>query len=229
MVLKFYFDYNSQPCRALAIFCRIHGIQFEEEIVSFVTGQTRSEEFAKINPVKKVPVMDDDGWILTESIAIIRYLCASRNISGNWYPTDLKKRARVDEFLAWQHTGVRIRGAMVFIALVFDPKRNDGVVDKKSLKERCETFEQILNQMENYYLKDRDYVGGSELSIADLFGICELQQPVSVGYDVTRDRPRLAAWIQRVKEAIQPHFDETHKNIFELGGKYAADIDALIK
>ena len=67
------------------------------------------------------------------------------------------------------------------------------------------------------------------MSIADLFGICELQQPVSVGYDVTRNRPRLAAWIQRVKDAIQPHFDDTHKDIFELGGKHAAEIDALIK
>ena len=61
-------------------------------------------------------------------------------------------------------------------------------------------------------LQDRPFLAGDEVSLADLFGVCELQQPVSVGYDVTKNRPRLTAWLQKVKDALQPHFDDTHKN-----------------
>ena len=39
MVLKLYVDHNSQPCRAILLFCRINNIDYEEHSVAFPTGE----------------------------------------------------------------------------------------------------------------------------------------------------------------------------------------------
>ena len=79
--------------------------------------------------------------------------------------------------------------------------------------------------MPYHNLQDRDYLGGDHLTIADLLGICELQQPVSIGYDVSKGRPRLTAWMARVKSEIRPHFDHTHQEIIEFGAKFKDLVD----
>jgi len=75
-------------------------------------------------------------------------------------------------------------------------------------------LEQSLNQMENIFLADQPYLCGRDISIADLLGICEVMQPVIIGYDIFANRPKLEAWEARVKERLQPHFDEAHKFVY---------------
>ena len=41
------------------------------------------------------------------SVAIFRYLCGKYSIPDNLYPKDLVKRAKVDEYLEWQHMNTR--------------------------------------------------------------------------------------------------------------------------
>lgn len=48
------------------------------------------------------------------SVAILRYLVKSRHLEDNWYPSDLKRQARVDEYLEWQHNNTRALCTMYF-------------------------------------------------------------------------------------------------------------------
>jgi glutathione S-transferase len=45
------------------------------------------------------------------------YLC-DKYKKHDWYPTDLKEQARVNEYANWQHLNLRITGAMLFRAKV---------------------------------------------------------------------------------------------------------------
>lgn len=47
------------------------------------------------------------------SVAIFNYL-SDQYKKNEWYPTDLKERARVDEYNHWQHLNLRANGSMVF-------------------------------------------------------------------------------------------------------------------
>jgi len=46
-------------------------------------------------------------------VAILTYLC-DKHKKHDWYPTELKERARVNEYTHWQHLNLRANGSMLF-------------------------------------------------------------------------------------------------------------------
>ena len=76
-------------------------------------GEHLKGESAKKNPAKQVPYMQEvderTGEVLTisESHAMMRYLARSRRVADHWYPADLRKRCKVDEYLDQHHSFLR--------------------------------------------------------------------------------------------------------------------------
>ncbi|KAL4716694.1 hypothetical protein ACJJTC_004813 [Scirpophaga incertulas] len=128
MVLKLYYDLMSQPSRTLYILLKKANREFESKLVALKKGEHFSDEFTKVNRIQRVPVIDHNGFILTESVAIVKYLAYRRIIPESLYPHDIEKQARVDEFLEWHHIGLRLHCAMYFRAKYLEPllgKKND--------------------------------------------------------------------------------------------------------
>ncbi|CAL5411289.1 unnamed protein product [Camellia sinensis] len=99
-MLEVYTYRLSQPSRAVLIFCKLNGIDFEEITVDLIKRQHLSPEFKEINPMRQVPTIVDGDFKLFESHAILRYLaCAFPGVADHWYPTDLIKRAKIDSVL----------------------------------------------------------------------------------------------------------------------------------
>ena len=73
MPLVYYYDLMSQPCRALYIFLKMTGIPFESKEIALRKLEHMTDEYARINPFKKVPVIDDSGFILTERFEQMNY------------------------------------------------------------------------------------------------------------------------------------------------------------
>lgn len=57
--------------------------------------------FSQLNPQKEIPVLDDDGFVLSESIAIMQYLCDQYDPENPIYPKEPKQRALVNHRLAF--------------------------------------------------------------------------------------------------------------------------------
>lgn len=95
-------------------------------------------------------------------------------------------------------------------------------IDTKKLEVYQSQLETCLDKIENIFLRDAPFLAGDEISIADLLGICELQQPLSVRHDVFRGRPRLDAWAKRVQDRLQPHFHEASAHIYKVKEMFPA-------
>lgn len=97
-------------------------------------------------------------------------------------------------------------------------------VDTVQLEKFRKILEKSLNQMEDIFLADQPYLCGSDISIGDLLGICELMQPVIVGHEVFANRPKLEGWAARVKERLHPHFDEAHKFVYIMKDQFKSSL-----
>jgi glutathione S-transferase len=68
--------------------------------VDLAKGAQRDAAYLRLNPNGKVPVLDDDGFVLWESHAIMQYL-ADKTPEQTLYPTDIQTRADVNRWLFW--------------------------------------------------------------------------------------------------------------------------------
>nr|XP_040050618.1 glutathione S-transferase theta-1a [Gasterosteus aculeatus aculeatus] len=219
--MELYLDLRSQPCRSVFLFARAVGIPFEFKLVDLSKGQQYTEEFGDISAVRKVPVMKDGGFVLTESTSILKYLVQKHRalVKDHWFPEDLQQRARVNEYLSWQHLNLRAHGSKVFLLKALFPVVMGYEVAQEKMEAAVEDLNQSLRLLEEKFLQSRAFLIGEKISLADLVAIVEIMQPVGVGVDVFGGRPRLAAWRDRVKDAIGERlFDEGHEEVMKTSG-----------
>jgi len=75
------------------------GLEYDHKDYLPRSAPTRSPEFLALNPNGRVPVIDDDGFILSESMAINLYLAKKH---GALYPSDPKNEARAIQWSLWE-------------------------------------------------------------------------------------------------------------------------------
>lgn len=94
----------------------------------------------------------------------------------------------------------------------------ENLLGKEANPERMSYLEAVLGKskkmMENYFLKDRKFICGNEISIADIQAVCELSQFWVADCDPCEGQPTIARWMNDVQTALQPHFDEIHKMVY---------------
>jgi glutathione S-transferase len=139
------------------------GLPFERIDVGGAFGGTDTPAYRALNPNGLVPVIEDDGFVVWESNAIVRYLAAGHG-EGSLWPISIRTRADADRWMDWQATelGPAMRDA--FIQLVRTPadKRDMTKVDvsARATERRIEILDAHLAQ--------RDHVAGSAFTMGDI-------------------------------------------------------------
>src|SRR6476620_12795219 len=100
--MKLYIHPVSTAARPVRLLIAENSIACDEELVDLTTGAHHQEPYASLNPSRLVPMLDDDGFRLTESSAILKYLAEKFDLPE--YPKDLKARAKVNEVMDWLNT-----------------------------------------------------------------------------------------------------------------------------
>ncbi|GAQ79375.1 glutathione transferase [Klebsormidium nitens] len=222
-MLKVYGDIFSQPTRAILIFCKANGLEHEFVSVRIDKLAHVKPEFAEINPLKKLPAIDDDGFKLPESHAIMRYLAATRaGVEDHWYPKEPHERAQIDAVLDWHHLNIR-KGSMETVFNAFLAANRGLTPDLHILKKGRQTLKNALRDLEKVWLRDPGpfVLGRSEPSIADLSIVCELMQlevlDAKEREGFLNPCPRVRALMAAVEKATSPYFTEVHTMIRKLG------------
>ena len=66
MVLKLYSVSDGPPSLAVRMALKYLGKEYELINVDFLSGFHTTENYANMNPQKEIPVLDDDGFFLSE-------------------------------------------------------------------------------------------------------------------------------------------------------------------
>ncbi len=100
------------------------GAQFEPVMVKLHKGENYSADYKALNPRSQVPVLVDDGEVITQILAIVTWL-DQRFPECQFLPRDPMARVRVMETLAWMNNTVHPTFTHVFMPHKFAavPKR----------------------------------------------------------------------------------------------------------
>jgi glutathione S-transferase len=167
--MKLYFHPVSTASKPVVMFCADANIAYEPHVVDLMTGEHTKEPYLKINPSGMVPTLDDDGFVLTESSAILKYLAEKHNSPA--YPKDIKQRARINERMDWFNTQLyREYGYHLLYPQIFPHHKRPSDESHNATiawgKEQCGRWLGTLDKM----IGNNKYLCGAEISIADYFG-----------------------------------------------------------
>jgi glutathione S-transferase len=148
-------------------------------------------EYGNINPFKQVPAIDDDGYILAESGAILLYLAEK---SGKLIPLDLKQRAQVYRWLITSLNNIEPFALLV----LFADLQGDSNPHMQGLRPwNAEILGRFLPQIDEM-LKTRPFVVGSEFTVADIILTCVLRELRK--NEILQEYPNVQKYRQRCEE-----------------------------
>lgn len=160
------------------VLCALHAHALYPGIsLSPPVGEHLTDEFQqKINRFQRVPCINDNGYKLAESVAILRYLSAKGKIPESLYPKYFVEQARVDEFLEWQHITLRVTCALYFRTIWLDPLLTGRSPSEAKIETLRIHMERNLDIIEDIWLAKSEYLTGPTLTVADILAACEIEQ-----------------------------------------------------
>ena len=139
------------------------GTEYVTELWGMPHRDPKSPEYLALNPNGLVPVIIEDGFVLWESNAIMRYLADTRR-SGLW-PVAAQERAVVDQWLTWQVAELNAQWGYAVYALM---RKNPAYDDELRIAESLKNWTARMQILENQLIRGGGYVANGRLSIADL-------------------------------------------------------------
>jgi glutathione S-transferase len=165
------------------------GIQCEIIEIDILKGESRTAEFLKINPNGRTPVLDDDGFILAESNAILAYLAKGTK----YLPEDRKRFALIFQWMFFEQYS---HEPFIATSRFWLQHKPDSPEKTALLASKRNGGWAALKIMEGHLSKNDFFVG--DYSIADVALFAYTHVSDEGGFPLN-DFPKIRAWIERVK------------------------------
>jgi len=158
-------------------------------------GGLDTPDFRAMNPTGRVPIIDDNGTIVWESHAILRYL-AARHGGGQFWSDHPGERSQIDRWMDWSQTALQpdfLVGVFWGFYRTPEPQRDWPAIRDKIA--RCAGHFQLLDRV----LADRPFLCGNSLTLADIPAGTALYRYFEL--DIARPPVRnVEAWYRRLQE-----------------------------
>lgn len=157
----------------------IAGATFEPKLVKLHKGEQSQPEYLALNPRGQVPVLVDNGTVITQIVAIIDYI--DRTIAGgHLLPTEPLQRAKVMERLAWMNNTAHPTFTHVFLPGQF--------TDDKAAQAAIRTFNTAkfrgcLAELDAEATKAAPWFAGTDIGPLDLYALTLMRWGGFAGID----------------------------------------------
>jgi len=168
---------------------RLLGLPFAFEAIDIFAGAQKTERFQKLNPFGTVPVIDDRGTVVADSVAILVYLANRYDDRRAWLPADPAGAAEVQRWLSVAQGW-----------LAFGPARAR-IIQKFGVKQdlaAAQALAQRLFQVLETELSDRTFLVGENPTLADVALYSYTSVAPEGGIDLA-PYPAIRTWLSRVE------------------------------
>jgi len=187
MALKIYGIARSRTIRTLWMAAEL-GLDYEHIEVAVGAEGSRKPEYLRINPNGEVPFIDDDGLVLTESLAINLYL--ARKHGGKLQPASVAEIGQTLQWTLWAATSVERSAAhALYNTAMYAPEKRDPAV----VKECLDALKAPLAVLEAALAKGGGHLVGGRFTVADLNVVCVLFY-LRANPEAIADKPAIRAW-----------------------------------
>ena len=187
-MLKFYGTSKSRSARSLWALEEL-GVKYEH--IATAVPQAKSADHLKLNPNGHIPVIDDDGTVIWESMAINLYLAEKYGKNSLW-PASVEDHGRAYQWSFFGMTEVEPHLMTLLSQRIFLPADQR---DEKVAQRATDALKSPLNVLEGA-LKGREYLLGNSFTIADLNLAAVLSFAMLVKLDLSAT-PTAQAWLQK--------------------------------
>ncbi|MGY4495391.1 glutathione S-transferase family protein [Pseudomonas sp. TE3610] len=156
--------------------------------VDLAKGEHKTPAFLALNPFGQVPVLDDNGTVLSDSNAILVYLAKTYG-TGSWKPQDPLTEARIQRWLSVAAGQLAYGPAAARLITVFGAAFNAEEVINRA--------HALLKVMDSE-LTNSPYLAGPEPTIADVANYSYIAHAPE-GNVSLQDYPHVRAWLQRIE------------------------------
>lgn len=154
------------------------GVPYEREDWGKPLRDPNVPEFLALNPNAQVPVIIEDGFVLWESHAVLRYL-AARAASGLW-PVEARERALVDQWMSWQSTELNPAWTYVVQARL---RGNPSNPDPARIEASVAAWTREMRILEAHLATADGYLANGRFSLADIVMALSTHRWFSVPFD----------------------------------------------
>jgi len=174
---------------------RLLDLPYRFQEVDIFNGAQRSDAFGALNCFRTVPVIDDDGAVIADSVAILVYLASRYDAPRTWLPADPVGQARVQRWLSVAQNQIAHGPARARVILRFK-----GPYDLAQAHAIAGRLFPVLDAE----LARRDFLVGAQPTIADVALYSYTAVAPEGGIDLA-PYPAITAWLKRI-EAL-PRFE----------------------
>ena len=190
--MKLYDFELSGNCHKIRMMLSFLNIDYEKINIDLRTKDQFDTDFVALNPLHKVPVLDDDGFVIRDSVAILIYL-ARQYGKSDWYPDDPRQMAEIQQWLSLSVNEVFNGLAMSRAIIIF--KRDLDLDGPRAIATIA------LGLMEDR-LQDHDWLALDRFTLADL-ACYPYTALVHEGHVSLQQYPGIRAWFKRIEALPQ--------------------------
>jgi glutathione S-transferase len=196
--------------RAMKVIALAEHLQIEHEtqLVDLIKGDQMKPEFTALNPNQRMPVLEDDGFVLWESNAILQYLTLKKPAGASLWPSDPRRQADVGRWMFWEACHWAPACGTLAFERVVKKLLGQGDADPAVVAKGEQEFRRVGGIL-NGALKGRKWLAGNDLTLADFavgpfMALAQMAQyPVAGLTEVARWYDAFAA-LPGMKKALAP-------------------------
>ena len=187
-MIKLYDFDRSGNCHKVRMLLSFLGIDYQRVPIDLVKKEQMEADFLALNPLHKVPVLDDAGYIVRDSAAILIYLSRKYG-NSDWYPENAEDMAEVQQWLSFSVNEV-FNGLAIARAIIIFNRDADLEVPRQIAAEALKLMEQRL--------KEHDWLALNRFTIADI-ACYPYTALIHEGHMSLEDYPAIRAWFKRIE------------------------------